>query len=228
MQNQFSQVWRSPYHRTNSSVHATKAVEVLNTSTSSVYSLDTQGWFHPWSSRWASSHLLWADWLQLMGSGFEPKFSFPMEGVRGSLGAVEAGGVKCCWGGKSSGYENPCNAPQKQMMVLVSAQEDRRDLLPQAPITAICTSCSGQTSQEKQQDLDFGFGESSVGYSWHRQGLATLLSVLLVQGFPTSPMCCSAWCLQKNTHLVTCTYSHHLMCWSLRSLFKHSRTNVLG
>lgn len=76
----------------------------------------------------------------------------------------------------------------------------------------------GKPPQEKQWDLSFGL----------KQGLATHLSVLSVQGFPTSPACCSAWCLRENTRLVTCTPSHHLMCRSLRSLFKHSRKNFLA
>lgn len=73
----------------------------------------------------------------------------------------------------------------------------------------------GKPPWEKQRDLSFGL----------KQGLATHLSA---QGFPTSPTCCSAWCLRENTCLVTCTHSHHLMCQSLRSLFKHGRTKFLG
>ena len=105
VQSQFSQAGKNHYHRRNTSIHATKAVEILNTSTSSVYSSDTQGWFHPWSSGWVSSHLLWADWLQLTDQGL----NFPMEGVRGSLGMVTTRGDKCCWGDKSSGHKNLCN-----------------------------------------------------------------------------------------------------------------------
>lgn len=73
----------------------------------------------------------------------------------------------------------------------------------------------GKPPWGKQRDLSFGL----------KQGLATHLSA---QGFPTSPTCRSAWCLRESTCLVTCAHSHRLMCRSLRSLFKHGRTKLLG
>lgn len=184
MQNQFSQAGRSPYHRTNSSVHATKAVDVLNTSTSSVYFLDTQArlvlqmsFQSPALSRLTAANGIRV-WTEIQLS-------------HGRCQTISGGcwdrGMQMLLRWQEFRIWKSLQCPQKCMMVLVSAQgeEDRRDLLPQASITAICTSCSGQTSQEKQRDLDFGFGESHVGYSWHKQGLATLLSCWCRAFLPT-------------------------------------------
>lgn len=177
-------------------------MEILNASTSSAYSLDTQGWFPSGSSSWFSFHLPWADWLQLMWSGFELKFSFPMEGIRGSLGRVQTVGDKCCWGDKSSGDENLCNVPQRPIYDGPSQHTRRRacegSSTPSSKHGYMQKPLRAKPPQEKQWDLDFSLGENSVGYSQHRQFLAIHLSVLLVQGFPTSPTCRSAWCLQET------------------------------
>lgn len=102
-----------------------------------------------------------------------------------------------------------------------SCPELQAQLHAQAPQGQTCPG-------EKQQDLNFGLRDSSVGYSQDKKDMVTHLSVLSVQHCPTSPVCHSARCLGENTCLVPSNYGHPLMCQRLRSLLKRGRTNFLG
>lgn len=223
MQNQFSQAGRSPYRRTNSSVHATKAVGVLNTSTSSVYFLDTQA-------------------RLVLQMSFQSPALTAANGIRvwteiqlshGRCQTISGG----CW--------------DRGMQMLLRWQEFRIWKSLQCPTKVYDgpSQCTRRRGQEGPPAPSFNHsymhkllranlpGETAGPWLWLRrkscglqltQARSGYPSVLLVQGFPTNPMCCSAWRLQKNSHPVTCIYSYHMMCWSLRSLLKHSRTNFLG
>lgn len=142
-----------------------------------------------------------------------------MEGVGGFLGRVETGGEKRCWGDKSSGYETLCNVPQGPMMVLVHKEKRTGGTsCPQLQAQLRARAARWQTSP----------GETAGPWLWPqaRSGYASVCPVGAGLSYlPCVPLCPTP----PRKHPSCYTYLQpSLMCRTLRSLIKHSRTNFLG